>query len=165
MQGGFELVVIVGDEDGDGGEEVVDELKLSRPLVRPDTRFSSAVEIRGNGGRGFLRLNYRLTCTGNYSGDTCSLCSMGHCTGEYTHYIWPCLIHTEGIFIYSPVPDVCAVARPCENEGVCTLASHTEAGYLCSCPPQFGGSRCEVETTPHTTGTTPPHPVPTTCTL
>ena len=82
-QGGFELFVRVTDEDDGGVVEEVDRLPLSEPMVRPMSLFSSAVEIRGNGGRGFLRLNYRLTCTGNYTGNTCttSLCSTGECRG------------------------------------------------------------------------------------
>ena len=83
MQGGFELVVVVSDEDGGGVVEVVDELVMSQPTaVRPRTTFTPAREIRGYWGRGFLRLSYRLTCTGNYAGETCTtdLCSIQQCT-------------------------------------------------------------------------------------
>ena len=77
------MVVTVEDEDSGGKSEVVDVLVVSRPSgVLPDERFSSAEEVRGNAGRGFLRFNYRLTCTDNFTGDMCTECSVSQCTSD-----------------------------------------------------------------------------------
>ena len=89
LQGGFELVVWVTDEDGGGSSEAVDVLVVSVPTgVRPGTRFTSSLVVRGEAGRGFLRYNYRLSCTEGYSGERCNIreeCGTGLCTDCKSH--------------------------------------------------------------------------------
>ena len=93
FQGGFELLVGVLDDDGNGNSEEVDELPVSRPDLMPSTDFSMEREVRGQSGYGFLRLNYRVMCTNNYTGSDCTtLCLNGQCCKEHippshSHYI------------------------------------------------------------------------------
>lgn len=72
------------------------------------------------------------------------------------------LIHTHIAALCVPpaavAADVCS-DEPCMNGGLCSRAPDMETGYMCSCPPPFVGSRCELESGPMTT--TIPHPTPT----
>lgn len=78
-------MVLVEDQDPGGKLEEVDLLVVSKPTgIRPAARFTSAEEVRGNAGRGFLRFNFRLICTNNYTGDDCaeSPCAAELCSGS-----------------------------------------------------------------------------------
>ena len=161
LQGGFELKVTVEDWDRGRKSEVVDVLVVSRPSgVRPSSRFTSAREVRGNAGRGFLRFNYRLTCTSNSTGDRCTTdrpCGTTQCTDSEWHTQRWISIVSLCSHLTAMAADTCS-DRPCQNDGVCTTAPEKEAGYTCSCPPPFVGSLCELES--DTPTTTIPLPAP-----
>ena len=86
------MVVTVEDMDEGEESETVDVLVVSKLTgITPTTdRYTSAEEVRGNAGRGFLRFNFRLTCTNNYTGGKCTklLCSTEQCSGGELNLCW-----------------------------------------------------------------------------
>ena len=47
----------------------------------------------------------------------------------------------------------CDVLKPCLNSGICTNVKSNQHGYMCSCPPSFNGTHCELDYRPCKTDT------------